>query len=230
MPASVGSQDSGPSAKIADAGALILDKSSAIPEQRALLVAVSGIDGSGKGYITERIASYLHAQRSGVVTINVDGWLQLPNRRFSEQQPGEHFYENGIRFAEMFEKLVLPLQRKRSHQIRAALADPTGEIDYREHVYDFSDVEIILLEGIFLLKRAFRGYYDFALWVDCTFETALERALERGQEGLSPEQTIRDYETIYFAAQRIHLGRDNPLSTADLIIPNDPRLDPLGVE
>jgi hypothetical protein len=32
------------------------------------------------------------------------------------------------------------------------------------------------------------------------------------------------YEMIFFAAQRIHLRRDDPLGVADLIIPNDPRL------
>ena len=192
-------------------------------------MAVSGIDGSGKGYITEGIASQLQAQRAGMVTINVDGWLHLPSRRFNEQQPGEHFYKNGIRFAEMFEQLVLPLQRKRSLQVKVALADATNAIDYRDHVYDFRDVAIILLEGIFLFKRAFCGYYDLSFWIDCTFETALERALQRKQEGLSAEQTIRDYERIYFAAQRIHLGRDDPVSKADLVIPNDTRLGPLSV-
>jgi uridine kinase len=206
----------------------ILGKRAAIPPQRAVLVAVSGIDGSGKGYITQQIARGLTPRHPGVVTINVDGWLHLPSGRFSKVNPGEHFYENGIRFAEMFSQLVLPLVQQRSHRTRAALADATNADEYREHVYEFSNVKIVLLEGIFLLKRAYRSYYDLTVWVDCTFETALERALRRGQEGLTPEQTIRDYETIYFAAQGAHLTRDDPRGTADLIIPNDPRLGTTG--
>jgi uridine kinase len=125
----------------------------------------------------------------------------------------------------MFDLLVLPLRQNRSHRVKALLADATNGSAYRECVYDFTDVAIILLEGIFLLKQAFRSNYDLALWIDCTFETALERALGRGQEGLSPEDTRRDYETIYFAAQRLHLARDRPRETADLIVPNDPRLE-----
>ena len=78
-----------------------------------------------------------------------------------------------------------------------------------------------MLEGIYLLKRAFRRYYDLTLWVDCSFETALVRALRRGQEGLSPDETIRVYQTIYFPAQYIHFALDNPQSSADVILDND---------
>ena len=65
-------------------------------------------------------------------------------------------------------------------------------------------------------------------WLDCTFATALERALRRGQEGLPPDETIRAYETIYFPAQRIHFARDEPRAGADLVVPNDHRLTVAG--
>jgi len=44
-------------AGISDAVTLTLEKRLATPPGRALLVAVSGIDGSGKGYLTEKITS-----------------------------------------------------------------------------------------------------------------------------------------------------------------------------
>jgi uridine kinase len=79
-----------------------------------------------------------------------------------------------------------------------------------------------VLEGIYLSKRIFRHHYDLALWVDCSFETALIRALRREQEGLSPDATIRAYQTIYFPAQYIPFALDDPRSTADTILDNDP--------
>lgn len=83
---------------------------------------------------------------------------------------------------------------------------------------------MLLLEGIFLLKREHRHFYDVSAWVECSFETALERASARAQEGLSPIDTARAYESIYFPAQRIHLRRDDPRASADWILINDPRL------
>lgn len=92
----------------------------------------------------------------------------------------------------------------------------------------FDDVEVVLIDGIFLLRREFRSEFDLTIWVDCTFDTALRRALSRGQERLPPEDVVRDYETIYFAAQRIHSDRDEPRTYSDLIVRNDPLLfDPL---
>src|SRR5262249_36491060 len=156
--------------------------------------------------------------------INVDGWLNLPSRRFSSVNPAEHFYTHAIRFEEMFARLVLPLKECRSCRLVAELGDATDAEAYRQHTYVFADIDVILLEGIFLLKRAHRDYLDLSFWIGCTFETALERALARGQEGLSPEETVRDYETIYFPAQRIHFDRDSPRGSATAVLNNDPRI------
>lgn len=190
---------------------------------RSLLVGISGIDGSGKGYLAAQLARALGERAQRAANINIDGWLNLPARRFSQVQPGEHFYEHAIRFAEMFDQLVLPLKARRTHEVVADFAEETATA-YRPHTYRFENVDVILLEGIFLYKRAHRRHFDLALWLDCSFETALERALRRGQEGLPPAATIRAYETIYFPAQHIHFARDEPRAGADLIVPNDDRL------
>jgi len=78
-----------------------------------------------------------------------------------------------------------------------------------------------LVEGIFLFKPQYRKYFDLAIWIDCSFPTALARAIDRAQEGLSPANTIAAYDTIYFPAQRIHLAQDKPRENADLIFEND---------
>lgn len=75
------------------------------------------------------------------------------------------------------------------------------------------------------MKRELRAPYDLSLWIDCSFETALERALARGQEGLDREATVEAYRTIYFPAQEIHFARDEPKRAASRIVRNDPRLE-----
>jgi uridine kinase len=191
---------------------------------RCTLVALSGIDGSGKGYLAARILERLRDAGCGAVAIGVDGWLNLPSKRFSRESQAEHFYRNAIRFQEMFSQLVLPLRDRGSIRLEADYTEETARA-YRRQVYEYRDVDVILLEGIYLLKPEFRAHYDLSMWVECTFATALERALARQQEGLSPQETIRAYETIYFPAQRIHFERDDPRSAAALVMVNDPRLE-----
>ena len=205
---------------IDDAVVRILRKRAIVSEQRSLLVGISGIDGSGKGYVTKQIEARLGQHSIAVANINVDGWLNLPRRRFSPIRPAEHFYANALRFDELFTELLLPLRNRRAVTLVADYSDETAE-NYRRHTYNFKNVDVILVEGIFLFKREHRGLFDLAFWVDCSFQTALARALARGQEGLSPAKTIRAYQTIYFPAQKIHFTRDNPSETADLILKND---------
>lgn len=201
----------------------ILTKWVEVPMQRSALVGISGIDGSGKGYLTAKIVPQLQQRGIHAVGIGVDGWLNLPHKRFNKENPAAHFYEHAIRFEEMFAQLILPLKQNRSHRVVADFAEETAT-EFRQHTYEFADVDVIVLEGIYLLKRAYRRYFDLTFWVDCSFQTALERALKRGQEGLPLDETIRAYQTIYFPAQRIHFERDNPRAAADAIIVNDPRI------
>ena len=125
-----------------------------------------------------------------------------------------------FRFEEMFETLVLPLRENREIDLRMNFTEETAT-DYHEHHYQFRAIDIILLEGIFLLKKSLRHQFDLTCWVDCSFETALARAVKRCQEGLPPLETVRAFQTIYFPAQRIHFERDTPQAAADFILPNE---------
>lgn len=198
----------------------ILSKRSEVPTERAMLVGISGIDGSGKGHITAKIAAELTG--SNIAVINVDGWLNLPDVRFDPSDPAENFYANGIRLDEMFRRLVLPLKSDRCVDILMDYTEETANA-FRPHTYRFSDIDIILLEGIFLFKKQYAAHFDLKIWIECSFETALERAIGRSQEGLSAEETVRAYETIYFPAQRIHFAKDDPRSAADLNFDNNGR-------
>lgn len=199
----------------------ILKKRSKVRLDRSVLVAVSGIDGSGKGYITEKIVAETNKQGIRAIAINIDPWLAPPEERFNSENPGKHFYHHAFQFDEIFQTLVCPLQENRAINLTKMLTGQLGTPFIQ--TYDFQNVDVIVLEGIFLLKRSLRHYYDLAFWIECSFETALERALQRNQEDLPPELIMRDYHTIYFPAQRFHFAVDFPLQAADATYVNDSR-------
>jgi uridine kinase len=200
---------------------LILKRRREVGGDRSLLVGISGIDGCGKGFIAKQIEAHLAQRAVASAVINVDGWLNLPEKRFDADAPAEHFYQSAIRFDEFFSHLVMPLRDQRSIHLVADFAEETAP-RYRKHTYDYRNVGIVIVEGIFLFKNSYRDFFDLKIWIDCSLPTALARALERRQEGLPPAKTIAAYETIYFPAQRIHFERDHPRDSVDLIISNDP--------
>ena len=198
----------------------ILERRASVPDTRSLLVGISGIDGSGKGYLAAQLEAHLALHAVTAAVLNVDGWLNLPEKRLDRRAPAKNFYDNAIRFEDFFAQLVMPLKDRRSVHLVADFTEETAS-SYRKHTYDFKDVSVVLVEGIFLFKPQYRKHFDLAIWVECSFATALARAITRAQEGLSPANTIAAYETFYFPAQRIHLAHDKPRENADLIFEND---------
>jgi hypothetical protein len=84
------------------------------------LVAVSGIDGSGKGYVTARLVAALKARGGRAAGINIDGWL--PSRRpLRSTNPAEHFYLRSA--STTCSKLVLPLRDHRSVRVEVDFAE-----------------------------------------------------------------------------------------------------------
>lgn len=120
----------------------------------------------------------------------------------------------------MFEQLILPLKYNREVDITTEFAEETAA-NFRPHTYRFKNVDIILLEGIFLFKREYVHHYDSKIWIECSFDKALERAIARRQENLSEADTIAAYERIYFPAERHHLTVDEPIAAADMIYFNE---------
>ena len=198
----------------------IIEKRRALSPQHALLVGISGIDASGKGFVTTRIAESLQERGFQLAVISADGWLNLPHVRFHQQHVAKHFYENAIRFDEMFERVILPLRGTRKVNVESDFSEEIATT-FRKHRYTFRNIDIILLEGIFLFKPMYRDHFDLKVWIDCSFETALRRAMARGQEGLPAQEAKRAFDTIYFPAQRIHLARDNPREAADIVLTNE---------
>ncbi|HSA91657.1 MAG TPA: hypothetical protein VLE48_01485 [Terriglobales bacterium] len=186
----------------------------------AALAAISGIDSSGKGYITARLAEELARRGLHPAVINIDPWHLPQTVRFSETDPGGHFYRNTFRWDDFFRLLIEPLRAGRSIHLTTSLIEIARD-RYYDYTYDFRDVDVILLEGIFVLKKEYRNRYDLRYWVECSFETALARAMARNQEGLPPEEIVRDYRRIYFPAQRVHLAQDDPIAHVDAIYEND---------
>src|ERR1051326_5042633 len=147
-------------------------------QNRSLLFAISGIDGSGKTTISKTITNELEAHGLRTALINLDAWHNPPEIRFSKHNAGLHFYNHAFRFDELFRLLILPLKENREIRLTARLTR-LPENDFFFHSYNFSNINVIILEGIFLLKQELRRHYDFALWIDCTFEKALDRAIVR---------------------------------------------------
>src|SRR5262245_58782142 len=129
----------------------IIEKRKTLSSQHALLVGISGIDSSGKGFVTARLAESLQKRGIKLAVISADGWLNLPHVRFHQQHLATHFYKNAIRFDEMFERVILPLRATRNVNVESDFTEEAATT-FRKHRYAFRNIDIRLLEGNFLFQ------------------------------------------------------------------------------
>src|SRR4030095_13454633 len=104
----------------------IISTRKSVSSDRAILIGISGVDGSGKGYIAAQILDLLLNDGFRAITINIDGWLNLPQIRFHPNNPAQNFYERAIRFDEMFRQLILPLKINRSIDLTSDFTEETA--------------------------------------------------------------------------------------------------------
>ena len=179
---------------------LVLKEYKSYGKQNVFTVAISGIDASGKGFVSNLLESELEAQDLKIANINIDPWQNPITLRLQKENPAENFYKLVFRWDDFFTQLITPLKKSGSIYLDTMLIRTDAD-EYYPHVYDFNDVNILLVEGIFLFKRALLNYYDSKIWIDCSFETGLQRAIARNSENLSKEQLVRDYNAHYYPAQ-----------------------------
>jgi N-acetylglutamate synthase-like GNAT family acetyltransferase len=83
---------------------------------------------------------------------------------------------------------------------------------------------IFILEGIFLFRKELENYWDFKIFLDVSFETALNRNIQREKDQQSigdKEQIINRYNMRYIPGQKMYFKNDNPRETSDIILDNN---------
>lgn len=175
---------------------------------KAQVIAFSGIEGSGKRALTEKIATALRLDALNVAVIHADDWEASKEIRFNIMNSPEEYYLNAYRFDEMFEQLILPLKLFGSIKTSVNLdaAESPRHIDY-----NFEKIDIILIEGVYLLQAAFLDLYDYSCWIKSDFDAAFKSLHEQVNIEESQEALVNLFELLIKPAAQYHLYADDPI-------------------
>lgn len=138
--------------EVAAAAATIARRRRLLRANRALLVAVSGIDEAGDEQVAAALVDRLLAQglRAGRLGVDPEGGA---NGRLAVDA--------------LVARALLPLRETRSVRLPAVAAVPSLE---------FEDLDVLVVDGALLLRRELRALFDLSIWVECSFATAQERS------------------------------------------------------
>lgn len=191
---------------------------------RALIVGVTGVDGSGKTVLCDRLSARLRAIGHGVCRLSIDDFQHPRERRYRR---GEHsplaYYHDSFDFAAFAAKALRPVFDARRYPVgvRTKLFDlALNRQDDRAQPVDGNT--IVLAEGVFLFRPEISPFLHLKIFVDAAFETILDRVKVRDLGIFETDKTLLDrYERKYIPGQKLYFEDVRPKQQADIVIDNN---------
>ena len=181
---------------------------------KAQVVAITGIEGCGKRELAKKVAAALTLEDISVAIVHTDDWESAESVRFNVMSSPEEYYLNAYRFDEMFEELILPLKLFGNIKTSVTLDDVMNP---RTVEYDFEKIDIIIIEGVYLLQEAYLDLYDYTCWVKSDFDSAFSRLAGQSYIEQSQEALVNIFELLIKPAGQYHIYTDNPQGHANSI-------------
>ena len=190
------------------------------------LVAIDGVDGSGKTSFAANLAAEIHHR--AVVIIHADNFLNpSPIRHAKGRYSPEGFWEDTYNYAALHQHVLAPLGPHGDGWYSPSSYDPaTEQTAPAAYLHAPSEV-LVLVEGMFLHRDELAATWDASVFLDVPFtETAARMAARNGSNPDPEHPTMRRY----VHGQRIYFNAARPWERATFVIDNSNFTSPTIIE
>ncbi len=188
---------------------------------------IDGVDAAGKTTLADELVAPLQAHGRSVIRASIDGFhfpraVRYQNGRFSSTG----YYEDSFDLTAVRDCLLQPL-------------GPAGLLTYRRTVFDYridmvlnatwetaAPDAILLFDGVFLQKPELRRFWDFSIFLDIDFQTAVARMAKRDGVDPDPENPLIQR---YVGGQQLYFAACQPRQRADVVVDNNDWQNPVIV-
>lgn len=201
----------------------------AIRPPHPVRVAIDGIDAAGKTTLADELAPAIERHGRPVIRASIDGFHNPRDARYRRGSLSpEGYFHDSFNYPALIEALLQPL-------------GPGGSLEFRRRAFDFrTDAPVaapsesapadavLLLDGVFLLRRELRDYFDFSIFVRVDVAESLRRGQAR-DAGLfgGADEARRRYEERYIPGQQAYLATEAPERWASVILDNNDVAQPV---
>ncbi len=187
-------------------------------------IAIDGVDGAGKTTLADELVEPIIALGRTVIRSSIDGFHNPRAVRYQlGRESPEGFYHDSFNYSSLTKLLLQPLGPSGSRRFRRATfnyrMDAAVEMETETAEVD----EILLFDGIFLLRPELKNYWDITIFLEVPFEVTFSRMAVR--DGCSPDIAARENRR-YVEGQRLYLESCDPKGTADIVINNSELAEP----
>lgn len=200
-----------------------------VNSNRPLIVAVNGIDGSGKTHFAEKLAQALFDLSVTTHVLHVDDF-HLPRavRAACSLTPPECYYGSTFDWDLLCSVVLEPLREAGRASISYKARDLSSDECSVSREYVVSPGDVVILEGVFLLGPVLRPYFDCSVYLHISEEECLRRVVRRDGYLFGTENQITDrYHKKYLPGQRLYIEESNPLEAATWVVDNTDFTNPV---
>lgn len=185
---------------------------------RPVLVAVDGVDGSGKTTFAERLAAAYAARGRLVHVVHMDDFLnpRTVRYRLGKNSP-EGFFADTYNLAAFTNYVLDPLQPGANHAITMRAYDHRADAAVDEPPVEVPPQAVIVVEGMFLHRDELCARWDMSIFLDVPFSVTVPRMVERDGAPPDPEHPLW---FRYLQGQRLYLSACGPAERATHVIDN----------
>ncbi len=191
-------------------------------------VAIDGVGAAGKTILADELAQSIERAGRPVIRAGVDGFHNSRKIRYARGPTSpEGYYRDSFDYDAITRHLLVPLGPDGNLLCRTAIYDFRTESRVEEPEFSADLDAVLLFDGVFILCPELRERWDFAMFIDASFEVTMSRALTRDVELFGSPVAVRArYEARYIPGERLCLREVRPQEHADVIVRNDDPLRP----
>jgi uridine kinase len=188
-------------------------------KQGTMLVAIDGPGGSGKSTVARLIAK--HSENTSVLSMD-DFFFPSEMRGSATGDVSEVGGDQDWR--RVLDQVLTPLARDQycSYQRYDWASDKLQEW------HNIAVGGVVIVEGVYSLRRELREIYDYKIWIDCPKDVYLARGLARSEiewPDRPLEESLALWEEQYIPAEERYAREHNSRNVADLIIDTSGRIE-----
>lgn len=185
---------------------------------RPFIIAIDGLSGAGKTTIVNHLKNML----DNILVIHIDDHIVERKKRYNTgHEQWYEYYQLQWDTVYLEEELYKKLYQNKD-QLHLSFYNKDHD-SYVNKTIPLSPYQIVIIEGVFLLREEWKNYYDYIIFLDCPKEIRYERVLVRDAYIGDKEQIVDKYQNRYWVAEEHYLNKQSPLTIAHCIVKSDER-------
>ncbi len=181
------------------------------------VVAIDGVDGSGKTIFAAELAAAAASLGYSVIRASIDGFHRPKELRYLRgRNSPEGYFLDSYDYDTFRQDLLSPF-RSGARYVHTARFDHTKNEEVTSAVAEAEARSLLLIDGIFLHRDELVDCWDLSVFLQVPFPTSYMRMAAR--DGSNPDPNAPENRR-YLEGQRIYLRQCAPQHRATILIDN----------